>query len=81
VTLKKVFIHNGVKSIGNSAFRGCTGLTSIEIPNSVTSIGGYAFYNCSNLTDIYCEAEIRPSGWDSEWLIGCNATVHWGYKG
>ena len=42
----------GLTSIGNSAFYGCTGLTSVEIPNSVTSIGGSAFYNCSGLTSI-----------------------------
>ncbi|MBQ7448914.1 MAG: leucine-rich repeat protein, partial [Paludibacteraceae bacterium] len=28
-----------VTSIGNRAFYGCTGLTSITIPNNVTSIG------------------------------------------
>ena len=36
-----------VTSIGNSAFRGCTGLTSVIIPNSVTSIGDWAFYGCN----------------------------------
>ena len=35
-----------VTSIGESAFYGCTGLTSVNIPNSVTSIGGSAFYYC-----------------------------------
>ena len=41
-----------VASIGNYAFRGCSGLTSITIPNSVTSIGNYAFYRCDSLTSI-----------------------------
>ena len=42
----------GLNSIGNSAFEGCNGLTSITIPNSVTIIGNHAFYGCSGLTSI-----------------------------
>ena len=49
---KNTVIPNSVTSIGEGAFRGCSGLTSIEIPNSVTSIGEGAFYNCSGLTSI-----------------------------
>ena len=45
-------IPNFVTSIGNKAFYGCTGLTSITIPNSVTSIGYNAFYGCDNIEDI-----------------------------
>ena len=38
--------------IYDSAFEGCSGLTSVTIPDSVTSIGVQAFYNCSGLTNI-----------------------------
>ena len=41
-----------VSSIGNSAFNGCTGLTSITIPNGVTFIGNSAFNGCTSLTSI-----------------------------
>ena len=45
-----VEIGNCCSSIGQSAFSGCTSLTSIDIPNSVTSIGWGAFGGCSGLT-------------------------------
>ena len=37
-----IIIPNGVTEIGESAFKYCTSLQSIDIPNSVTEIGGYA---------------------------------------
>ena len=39
-------------SIGEQAFYGCRGLTSIILPNSLTSIGDYAFYGCKNLKTV-----------------------------
>ena len=42
----------GITTIGNSAFRGCTRLTSIVISQYVTSIEEYAFYGCSKLTSL-----------------------------
>lgn len=41
-----------VTSIGDRAFRACTGLTYVEIPNSVTSIGEGAFIGCSALASL-----------------------------
>ena len=47
-----VTIPDTVISIGQYAFSGCSGLTSITIPDSVTYIGQYAFSGCSGLTSI-----------------------------
>ena len=45
-------IPDGVTSISDSAFNGCSKLTSITIPDGVTSIGDSAFNGCSKLTSI-----------------------------
>ena len=52
VGCKNTTIPFSLTKIGEYAFYGCSGLTSITIPNSVTSIGEYAFYNCSGLTQL-----------------------------
>ena len=51
-----------VTSIGNHAFRYCSGLTSITIPNSVTSIGRYAFDKCSRLTSVIIPNSVTSIG-------------------
>ena len=40
----------GLENIGERAFNGCTGLTSVTIPESVTGIGNSAFSSCNKLT-------------------------------
>lgn len=45
-------IPSSVTEIGESAFAGCTSLTSIVIPDKVTKIGSHSFNNCINLTSI-----------------------------
>jgi GH24 family phage-related lysozyme (muramidase) len=45
-------IPAGVTVIGDGAFAGCTGLTSVTTQNGVTSIGSYAFFKCAGLTSV-----------------------------
>ena len=53
---------NDVTSIGDGAFYGCSGLTSVTIGNSVTSIGKYAFSGCSDLTNITIPNSVTSIG-------------------
>ena len=62
---KNTVIPNTVVSIGNGAFYGCSGLTSITIPNSVTSIGNLAFYGCSGLTSISIPNSVTSIGYSA----------------
>lgn len=47
--LTELVIEDGVTSVGNCAFDGCTNLATINW-GKITSIGNYAFYNCDGLT-------------------------------
>ena len=48
--------------LGNYAFYGCSGLTSLTLPSSVTSIGSYAFYGCSGLTSFTLPSSVTSIG-------------------
>ena len=50
--IKSVSLPDGLTSIGEVAFYGCTSLSSVTIPDSVTSIGYYAFYGCTSLSSV-----------------------------
>ena len=62
-------IPNTVTTIGNWAFYGCTGLSSIYIPNSVTSIGYESFYGCSSLIGVNIPNSVSAIGYQA--FYGC----------
>ena len=63
----KFVVPSGVTNIGDWAFDGCSGLTSIEIPSSVTSIGNHAFSWCSGLTNIKIPSGVTSIGYGTFW--------------
>ena len=68
-TIPETVTYNGttysVTSIGKSAFKWCSSLTSISIPNSVTSIGYGAFCNCSSLTSLTIPNSVTSIGYEA----------------
>ena len=60
--VKRIIIGNRVTTIGQTAFSGCSSLTSVTIPNSVTTIGKYAFSNCSSLTSVTIPNSVTTIG-------------------
>jgi hypothetical protein len=82
---KKTIIPNSIISIGDFAFAGCNGLTSIDIPNGVVAIGSNAFYGCKDLTSITIPNSVTSIG--NSAFYGCiklksisapNSNVHSG---
>ncbi|WP_449016437.1 leucine-rich repeat domain-containing protein [Prevotella sp.] len=68
-SVKRVIIADGVTTIGDNAFNGCSSLTSVTIPNSVTTIGWRAFSGCSSLTSVTIPNSVTTIGHEA--FSGC----------
>lgn len=60
--IQSVTIPESVTSIGKSAFKDCTGLTSLTIHGVATSIGADAFANCTSLTSLSLVGNFQTIG-------------------
>lgn len=68
---RKSVIPEGTSTIGDSAFSGCAGLTSIVIPSGVTRIGEHAFRDCTGLKRVVIPGSVTCiSGWS---FMGCTS--------
>lgn len=72
---KTSVIPEGVKAIGDGAFREQSTITQITIPDSVASIGDMAFYGCQSLETVTLGRSVESIGDDA--FGGCTqlATV------
>ena len=68
-------IPNDIASIGDNAFSGCRGLTSINLPSSLTSIGAYAFDDCSRLTSVTLPSSLSSIGYQAFASSGLTSIV------
>jgi len=66
-----ITIPDEVTSIGESAFKSCTGLTSIILPEGITSIDYATFSNCTGLSDITLPRRLTSIG--SSAFNGCTS--------
>lgn len=55
--IKEVIIPEGIKTIDNSAFFGCSSLEKVTLPNTLESIGSFAFY-MSNIKEIVIPSSV-----------------------
>ena len=75
--LEEIYLPDSLKTIGSQSFDYCTSIDTLTIPESVTTVGSDAFRGWTEEQTIYVpfkEGEL-PSGWDSNWNRGCNATI------
>ena len=61
--LKNITIPSNIKTIGSTAFRGCTNLSSVTYETTaLTSIGTYAFYSDYALIDLNVPDTVKSIG-------------------
>ena len=70
-TDKNYKILDGVTSVYDRAFYGCTDLTRVIIPDSVTEIGGSAFNGCTSLVSITMPNSVTKINGDA--FSGCTS--------
>ena len=71
---------SSVPNIGECAFYGCKGMTSLTIPESITSIGNWAFLDCTGLLALSFPSSVESL--EANAFMGCEniETLEWNSK-
>ena len=70
-SIKTLEIQQGVTSVGNSAFNGCTKLVAANLKSDLSTIGTNAFNNCSALASVDLPLKLTSIG--SYAFNGCSS--------
>ena len=62
VSFDELQYFTGVTSISNSAFSGCSHLTSVILPDGIETIGDYAFFSCKYLNSLTLPNSVTTIG-------------------
>ncbi|MBR4455918.1 MAG: Ig-like domain-containing protein [Solobacterium sp.] len=57
-----VVFSERITKIGNNSFKGCVGLTNVNLPESLQMIGESAFADCTNLETVHLYSQIQTIG-------------------
>ncbi len=60
--VENLIIGEGIKVIGDNAFKECKNLAQVELPSSLTSIGADAFNGCTKLTKLWLPSNLKAIG-------------------
>lgn len=74
---KNTVFPSSVSTIGECAFYGCTGMTSLTIPANIREIDSWAFLDCTDLLALNFPASVKSIG--TAIFLGCNniETLDW----
>ena len=77
IEVHDLVIPASVTSIGDKAFRGCSGITSVTISEGVTNIGNSAFVDCINLTSVAIPNSVTSIGYRA--FFNCSGLISVNY--
>lgn len=74
-----VVIPEGVTTLQDGVFFGCSSLESVTIPEQVNEIGSQVFNECLNLKKVYCRPTTPPAALPMEWWNSAGQYFYYWY--